>query len=885
MKRYLLCLLLVAVLPYLAYSQRIVRTVNEAWQFHKGSLEDPFAVTSDTYRETVSIPHTWNADDSWDEVPGFWRGEGYYRKNIVINDSLEGRRVYMKFEGANQEAELFVNGKSAGTHKGGYTAFCFDITDYLHPGANSFVVRVDNSYNEQIPPLSADFTFFGGIYRDVYLIFTDNTHISATHYASDGVYVSTPSVNEESAKVEIRTMLTNAGDKDSKIVVQHRIVALDGQEVASIEDRTKIKGGSANVENLQTFTVEDPALWDIDDPKIYKVYTSVSGTDGKALDMTVSSFGIRWYSFDPDEGFSLNGKYRKLMGTNRHQDYSRLGNALRDEMHVRDVRLLKEMGGNFLRIAHYPQDPVMLQMCDRAGIVTSVEIPVVNAVTMTEEFERSCIEMAKEMVYQSYNSPSVVMWAYMNEVMLRPPYDKNDENAKRTYFDYVYRIASGIENTLREIDKERYTMLPCHGSPALYDECGIAHLPMILGWNLYHGWYSNGFEGFERQLDKIHAMFPKQSQLVTEYGADVDPRIHAFDSERFDFSCEYGLRYHHHYIPEILKRKWLAGTTIWNLNDFYSEPRMNAVPHVNSKGITGVDREIKDSYRLYQAVLSDTPVLYVGGSGWKVRGGVETADGVCIQPVEVYSNASEVELFHNGKSLGKHPVEVGTAYFEVPFTHGRNTLLAKAEKDGTALSDLIHVDFRLTPARDCDFTELNVLLGSKRYFEDRAAGMVWIPEKEYAPGSWGYVGGEPARAKTRYGSLPAADVDILGTDQDPIFQTQRKNIESFKADVPDGYYYVYLYFADLDSGSGNAALAYNLGNDVIREERSERSFDVKVNGETVISDFDIARECGYERAMIRKIPVTVSGGTGLSIDFTPRKGATVLNAVRIYKCY
>ncbi len=887
MKRYLLSLFLLAAVPYFAYSQRTVRTINESWQFHKGELQDPFAVTEGTFAETVSIPHTWNASDSWDEVPGYYRGIGFYRKNVAINDSLEGKRAYIRFEGANQEAGLYVNGSLAGTHKGGYTAFCFDITDYVHSGENTFVVKVDNSYNEQIPPLSADFTFFGGIYRDVYLMITEDTHISVTHYATDGVYLSTPSVDSTSAEVEIRTMVTNAGSTKEAVTVEHRIVAPDGQTVSTLRGKMKIKGSTVNEENLQTVTIDNPALWDIDSPQLYKVYTTLQDRDGRVLDRVSSSFGIRWYSFDPDEGFYLNGKYRKLMGTNRHQDYSRLGNALRDEMHVRDIRLLKEMGGNFLRIAHYPQDPVITQMCDREGIVTSIEIPVVNAVTMTEEFEENCITMTKEMVWQSYNSPSVIMWAYMNEVLLRPPYDKNNETEKRTYLDYVYKIASGIENTIRELDKERYTMLPCHSNPGLYAECGIAALPKILGWNLYNGWYSNGFDGFARQLDKIHSMFPRQSILVTEYGADVDPRLHSFDSERFDFTCEYGLKYHHHYIPAILERKWLAGTTIWNLNDFYSEARRDAVPNVNNKGITGVDREIKDSYWLYQSVLSEDPVLRIGGSGWKVRGGLDAGDGRCVQPVEVYSNADQVELCHNGTSLGKRRTENGTAYFSVPFTDGQNILSAAAEKDGVPMYDMLRIDFRLTPsdAGADSFTELNVMLGSKRYFEDRAAGMVWIPEKEYVQGSWGYTGGEAARTKTRHGSLPASDVDVLGTDQDPVFQTQRKGIESFRADVPDGYYYVYLYFADLESGKDKAALAYNLGNDVIRNEKSDRIFDVSINGQPVLKEFDIAKECGYERAVIKKFPVVVTGDGGLSVDFTPVKGEPVLNAVRIYRCY
>lgn len=889
MLRRVLCLALLLFAADSVSAQRVVRTIDESWQFHKGDLADPAAADAGTAWQTVSIPHTWNDADTSDEVVGYYRGAGWYRRNVTIADAVEGRSFYVHFEGANQQTELFVNGRSAGRHKGGYTAFCFDITPFIREGVNFFAVRVDNSPDPQIPPLSADFTFFGGIYRDISLIVTDAVHISTTHYATSGVYLSTPSVSEASAAVEIRTLLTNGRSKPVVVTLEHTIAAPDGRIAAVVAKRVKLPAGCGNFDVTLPAQIAHPQLWDIDCPQLYRVYTCLKDASGRELDGVSDPLGLRWYGFDPDEGFSLNGRYRKLTGTNRHQDYYRLGNALRDEMHVRDVRLLKRMGGNFLRIAHYPQDPAVLQTCDRTGIVASVEIPVVNAVTMSSEFEECCVEMAREMVFQNFNSPSVVMWAYMNEVLLRPPYDKKDEAAKRTYMDYVRRIATRIETTLRTLDPRRYTMLPCHGNPELYAECGIASLPKILGWNLYHGWYSDSFDGFPRTLDRIHAMFPDQSLLVTEYGADVDPRLHSFDSERFDFTCEYGMRYHRYYIPEILKRRWLAGTTLWNLNDFYSEARRDAVPNVNNKGITGVDRELKDTYFLYQAVLSETPVLRIGGHTWKIRGGAADASGRCPQPVEVYSNAPAVELLHNGVSLGTAPVEGAAACFTVPFADGENVLEARAVRAGKPLCDLIRVDFRMVGPDLGDgahpFCEMNVMLGSKRYFEDRTAGMIWIPERPYSPGGWGYVDGEAARTRTRYGSLPCSDIDVLGTGDDPVFQTQRRGLESFRADVPDGEYYVYLYWAELVPRKARAALAYNLGNDAVAESAADRVFDVTINGTPVLEKFDLARECGEERAVIKKFTVTVRGGKGLCIGFTPREGEPVLNAVRMYRCF
>ena len=858
---------------------RVVRSVNESWKFCREGESDTVA---------VNLPHTWNNIDSQDETPGYYRGKGIYAKTLMINEDTDGRSFFLHFEGANQVAEVFVNGRSAGVHKGGYTAFCLDVTDMVRKGGNSVKVIVDNSFDADIPPLSADFTFFGGIYRDVSLIITPDVHISPTHYATSGVYVSTECESRRKAVVRICTRLSNDSPSDETVVLTQTVLDPSGKPVASGSRKIRIPAGKENHLDSTRFKIKDPVLWSMDTPGIYRVVTVLSDETGKKKDMVSERFGIRWFSFDPDEGFSLNGKYTKLMGTNRHQDYYLKGNALADEMHVRDVRLLKDMGGNFLRISHYPQDPVVTQMCDRYGIVASVEIPVVNAVTVSEEFRENCVRMAEEMVWQDFNSPSVVMWAYMNEVLLRPPYDDEDEAGKKAYIDFLYSVAEDIENTIKKIDPDRYTMLPCHSNPALYNECGISRLPDILGWNLYNGWYGGGFDGFRKTLDKLHAMYPEQSLLVTEYGADVDPRLHSFEPERFDFSCEYGLMYHHHYIPEILSRKWLAGTTVWNLNSFYSESRRDAVPHVNSKGITGLDRERKDTYYLYRTWLSDKPELRIGGHGWKIRGGVPDSTGVCPQPVEVYSNASQIRLYHNGNDLGMVQTDGMTAVFEVPFTDGENILKAVAEKDGIRLEDILSVDFRMVPAvfdGSLEFTEMNVMLGSRRYFEDRTAEMVWIPEQEYTAGSWGYTGGEAVRTKTRHGSLPCSDIDILNTDQDPVFQTQREGLEGFRADVPDGRYYVYLYFAELVSDSEKEVLAYNLGNDAIREAAGEREFDVTINGVKVLKDFNIARECGPETAVVKKFTVDAYGGEGLDIRFIPRKGSPVLNAVRIYRCF
>ena len=873
-KSMLLCLLLA---PAASYAQRIQRSINESWTFNKENCSK---------KEIVDIPHTWNNVDAADEVPGYWRGKGLYVKNVMIPESPHSNSFFLHFEGANQITKVKVNGKEVGEHIGGYSAFSFDISDFVVAGNNLFEIEVDNSHNADIPPLSADFTFFGGIYRDLSLIITPKVHLSTTHYATSGVYIDTADEDKKTSKVRIRTFLSNDSDKNQKAVLYHDIFSPTGEKVASCSQKVRIGAKTENLYTESSINVASPALWSMEDPNIYRVVTRLEYEGGK--DGVTEHFGFRWFSFDPKKGFFLNGEHKKLIGTNRHQDFLAKGNALRDEMHERDIKLMKDMGSNFLRISHYPQDPIVTQLCDRFGIVTSVEIPIVNAITMTPQFHQRCVEMIKEMVWQDYNSPSVVMWAYMNEVMLRPPYDKKDEAAKKEYMSYLYSIATDIEKTIREMDPDRYTMLPCNSNTNIYIEAGIAYLPKILGWNVYNGWYGRKFENLDKFLDKLPELFPEQTQIISEYGADVDPRLHSFESERFDFTCEFGLKFHKYYIKNIMSREWLAGAAIWNLNDFYSEGRQDAVPRVNNKGITGLDRELKDSYHLYRAWLRNEPFIKIGCSTWKTRGGVIGKNGICMQKVEVYTNAPQVEMFHNGQSLGCKAVNERYVEFDVPFVDGENQLSAMGEKDGKNICDMTTVCFAAVPDKFIDaedFISMNVMLGSKRYFEDRDAQMVWIPEKEYSEGSWGYVGGQAYRAKTRHGSLPASDLEIVGTAQDPIFQTQRENLEAFKADVPDGKYYVYLYFAEFESGKEQEALAYNLGNDVIRENSGERVFDVDINGVKVLDKFCIARECGAEKAVIKKFTVNVSDGKGLVIGFKSHLGKPILNAIRIYRCF
>ena len=891
MKKLFYIFILLFIVGWAQAQQRVVYTINDGWKFTKGSpFEAQLTGCDDSSWETVNIPHTWNDKDADDETPGFYRGPVWYRKQLFIDKSQEGRQAVIYFEGANQEVRFYLNGQFVGEHKGGYTRFCFDITPHLRYGQeNLFAIYVNNVYNPNIPPLSADFTFFGGIYRDVYLQFMNPVHIATNDYASSGVYIRTPEVNNSAASVEITTLLTNDMSQPTEIRVENIICDADGKEVKKTQAEVKLAAGETKTDISKKIKIDSPRLWDIDDPYRYMVYTRIfDKRKGTLLDEVVNPLGLRWFKFDSEKGFFLNGKGRKLIGTARHQDYFQKGNALRDELHVQDVLLLKEMGGNYLRVSHYPQDPVIMEMCDKLGIVTSVEIPVVNAVTETEEFLHNSVEMAKEMVRQDFNRPSVMIWGYMNEIFLRRPYTEGKQ--LEDYYRFTEKVARALEATIREEDPSRYTMMAYHNMPQYYEDAHLTEIPMIQGWNLYQGWYEPDINEFQRLLDRAHKAYKGKVLMVTEYGPGVDPRVHSYQPERFDFSQEYGLVYHKHYLNEMMKRPFIAGSSLWNLNDFYSESRVDAVPHVNNKGVVGLNREKKDVYWFYKTALSRRPILVIGNREWKSRGGVvNTAQKECIQSVPVFSNAEEVELFVNNKSLGKKKIEDNYALFDVPFVGGENLLEAVAVTGDNKLRDMLRIQFQLVGSQLKDeavpFTEINVMLGSPRYFEDRAANVAWIPEQEYKPGSWGFIGGTSYRRKTGFGTMLGSDIDIHGTDMNPIFQTQRVGIKSFKADVPNGEYSVYLHWAELESDKEREALVYNLGADSEQTFAGNRSFGISINGTTVSDDFNVARDYGYARAVIKKFVITVKDGKGVSVDFHKKEGEPILNAIRIYRNY
>ncbi|HYG41153.1 MAG TPA: glycoside hydrolase family 2 TIM barrel-domain containing protein [Cytophagales bacterium] len=888
-------LVLLLCIANTAFAQsRTKISINDLWQFHKGDIEGFPLQDNKVEWQLLSLPHTWNAEDTHDDVPGYYRDNAWYRKNISISPSLRDREVFLYFEGANQETEVFINGQKAGVHIGGYTRFCIPISKYLKfaesgNGINEIAIKVTNRFNEDIPTLTADFTFFGGIYRDVYLISTNPVHFDLSDHASNGIYITTPAVTEENASVHIKGKFVNNGKAKGKVKVISTIWNADKQKVSEVQSLFRLKPDKIAFEQ-DIKSIVDPKLWSPENPYLYTVTTQLVDQTGQILDEVNNPLGFRWFRFDAKEGFFLNGKHYKLIGASRHQDFEGMGNAVPDALQIEDVKLLKEMGGNFLRVAHYPQDPVILETCDKLGILASVEVPIVNTITESEAFYENCKNMHLEMIRQNFNHPSVIIWAYMNEILLRPKF-REDKPRQEKYFQNITNLAQEIENITRKEDPSRYTMIPNHGSFDLYRRVKLTEIPMLVGWNLYQGWYSSGIEGFAEFLDKHRRELPDKPLLVTEYGADADPRIRSFTPERFDKSVEYANYYHEVYLREMLDRPFVAAAMIWNLADFSSETREESMPHINNKGITQWDRTPKDPYYYYQAFLLKEPLLKIASREWIYRSGIaDQPNGkTCTRPIKTFTNLKKVTLIVNGKIIGEKNAENRVCEWQVPFVNGTNTIEVVGNVNGKAYRDYIEIEFDLQPYflsdSETPFQELNVLLGAKRIFIEETTHTVWLPDQPYEQGSWGHIGGESFKIKNSGRQSYGTDKNILGTDNDPIYQTQHVNIEQYKLDLPAGQYELTLHFAELVGGGVKEALPYNLDNSVRQEESEVREFDVFINDLLVLENFNIANEFGFARGVAHKMEVTVKGNKGITIKFRAKKGEPVLNALQVRKKY
>ncbi len=617
---------------------------NALWLFTKDASkvsEEHLALDMADW-EQISLPHTWNAKDGQDGGNDYYRGTCYYAKKLFLADCQGAEQVYLEFEGANSSADLYVNGKLAAHHDGGYSTFRVNITDLLEE-ENNILVAVDNAPNDRVYPQMADFTFYGGIYRDVNLICVPKTHFDLDYFGGPGVQV-TPIVEGKDARVSVVSYFTGlTGAEKVTYVIQ------DGDAVVA-EATVDATEGKAE------FVIADAHLWNgRKDPFLYTLEATLK-TGEQVLDTRSVRFGCRYYRIDPERGFILNGEEYPLRGVSRHQDRWGIGNALLPEHHKQDAELIYEVGATTIRLAHYQHAQYFYDLCDEMGFVLWAEIPYISQ-HMPNGRENTISQM-KELIVQNYNHPSIVVWGLSNEITMKGEKDPDLLENHRILNDLCH-----------EMDKTRPTTMAIVSMCPT--DCEYIEIPDTVSWNHYFGWYGGDTSANGPWMDAFHAAHPNLPVGMSEYGCEA-LNWHTSHPEQGDYTEEYQAYYHEELIKQLFTRKYLWATHVWNMFDFGADARAEGGEDgQNHKGLMTFDRSYKkDSFYAYKAWLSEDPFVHICGKRYVDR--VED-----VTRVTVYSNQPEVELFANGVSLGKQTSDIHFFYFDVP-NAGTTELVAKA---------------------------------------------------------------------------------------------------------------------------------------------------------------------------------------------------------------
>ena len=566
----------------------------------------------------VDLPHTWNNIDGQDGGNDYWRGTCIYKTRFAAPAfDKNTQQVWLQFEGVNASAKVTLNGVEAARHDGGYSTFRADVTALL-ADSNELIVEADNSKNDRVYPQKADFTFYGGIYRDVSLLVVNRNHIALGYLGGPGVQI-TPTVNGANADIEVKTWMEGDGE------VEFSIYDAAGAEVLTGKGRDT------------TVTLEHPHLWDgVRDPYLYTCAVRLV-LNGEVQDEVRQRFGVRSFSVDPKQGFFLNGRPYPLHGVSRHQDRKGLGNAITREMHDEDMQLIKELGANTIRLAHYQHDQYFYDLCDEAGMVVWAEIPYISE-HMPNGRENTISQM-KELIVQNYNHACIVCWGVSNEITISTKDNRDMRDNHHVLNDLCH-----------EMDKTRLTTLAC------YAMCGpfnpVAHITDLVSWNLYLGWYVPGLFLNDLWMDFFHLCYPNRALGFSEYGAEGMPNLHSSHPRRGDHTEEYQAIYHEYMLRCFDRHKWLWATHVWNMYDFAADARdQGGEPGMNHKGLVTFDRKTKkDSFYIYKAWWSDEPFVHICSKRYADRTENEIE-------VKVYSNQKNVTLYVDGEKLAEQEGE------------------------------------------------------------------------------------------------------------------------------------------------------------------------------------------------------------------------------------
>lgn len=691
---YLICLLACLLGGGTALSAREVTAFNDGWEFKKGPFSDEPMKSASQWNgnwEKVRIPHTWNAQDMQLKTNSFYAGEAYYRKKYHFPREMQGKRVYLRFEGVGSCAEVYVNGYLVGTHKGAYSAFACEISGQVKYGEdNEIIVKADNRARPDVIPVNHSlFGVYGGIYRPVWLVVTEPCNIVVTDYASPGVYITQKNVSAKSAEVSVKVKLDNATLASVPLVLENAIYDRNGRLVK--KQARDVELTPQGVQSYTTdFSLRNPHLWQgREDPYLYKVVSRLM-QDGRVIDEVVQPLGLRRYEIVAGKGFYLNGKKYPMYGVTRHQDWWGLGSALTNREHDADLAAIMDVGATTVRFAHYQQSDYLYSRCDTLGLIIWAEIPFVNRVT-GQEWENAHRQM-RELVRQSFNHPSIYIWGMHNEV-----YHPHG---------YTAALTQSLHDLCKTEDPDRYTVA--------VNGYGHAEHPVnqntdVQGMNRYFGWYEKKIQDILPWVEKMEKEYPWQKLMLTEYGADANI---GHQTEYLGDALNWGKPFypetfqtktHEYQWSVIAAHPYIIASYLWNMFDFAVPMwERGGIPARNLKGLITFDRKTKkDSYFWYKANWSKDPVLYLTQRRNTDREKKETS-------VTVYSNIGTPKVYLNGTELTgirKGYTDVHYVFDKVTLNQGKNSLKAVVVYSGKEYTDELEWIYNGEHKRETDSYE------------------------------------------------------------------------------------------------------------------------------------------------------------------------------------
>ena len=663
----------IAAQPYTPpANERVDAILDSGWRFIRQDVANAQNSNfDDSAWSVINLPHTWNNLDGQDGGKNYYRGIGWYRVHCAVDGSCTNRHFFLKFDGAASVADVYVNGNFVGEHQGGFSAFVYDVTPYLNVGADNLIaVKVNNAVNTNIPPLSADFTFFGGLYRDVHLLATDPVQISPLDYGSPGIYLKTTSVSSNSANLQVTAVLSNS-TATAQIVTVRSVVTDAATNIVAVLTNVVTLPPAIASNIVASTTIIRPHLWNgLSDPYLYQTFTEV-WKGSKAVDVVAQPLGFRYYSVNADKGFFLNGRYYDLHGVSMHQDWLDRGWAITDVQRNTNFILLKEIGATAVRLSHYEHNDYTYQLADQNGIILWSEIPLVNRITESPAFYANAKQQLIELIRQRYNHPSVVCWGVFNEITMKPG----------------PKPVNLVRQLAQLVTQEDPTRLSTSAANAGDDEPSN-WCTELNSFNKYFGWYNGTLGEFGPWLDEIHAKYPERRLGISEYGAGASIYQHSEEPVLEPAQAghyhpeEYQNLFHETYWQAMQARPFLWCKFVWNMFDFAVAGRNEGdTPGRNDKGLVTYDRQVrKDAFYYYKANWSTNPMVYITGHTFTNR----LTNTITAK---VYANCGSVELFLNGASQGATTSTNRIFTWPLMLQAGTNTVQAIGTKGSVKADD------------------------------------------------------------------------------------------------------------------------------------------------------------------------------------------------------